>query len=282
MSDGGAGLARLVSALVLSVGAHVAVAFALVALPALGLLVEDRPQVVEIVAIDEPPPLPEPEPEPETPPEPEPPPPEPEPEPVRPEPRRVERPEPRPTAPEPPPAEPTPEPPPVEEAIADFTGETLTNEGGETFAMPVGNGAPMEGPIGQPGAVVTGRRREGGSGGAVGGTGAAAPQGPRVVALADLSRRPSPQGDMNSILQRNYPQRARQLGIEGRVVIGFRIMPDGRVQRFRTRTETPPEQGFAEACRRTIQQLQWDPPLAQDGSAVATDASFVCEFAVGL
>lgn len=283
MGEGGAGLARLVSALVLSVGAHVAIALALVALPLVSsLMASDRPQMVEIVAITEPPPDPEPEPEPEVA-EPEPPAPEPEPEPVRPEPvRRVERTEPRPTTPEPQREPPSAEPPPVEEAIADFTGETLTNEGGNTFATAVGNGAPMDGPIGQPGAVVTGRRREGGQGGAVGGTGTAAPEGPRVVALADLSRRPSPQGDLNSVLQRNYPPRARQLGIEGTVVIGFRIMPDGSVQRFRTRTENPPGQGFVEACRRTVQQLRWDPPLAQDGSAVATDASFVCEFAVGL
>ncbi|AKF05663.1 energy transducer TonB [Sandaracinus amylolyticus] len=278
MGDGAAGLARVFGMLVLSTGAHVAVAFVLIALPLARELIPNEPQMIEIVAIDEPlPPEPEPEPVVE---EPEPPPPEPEA--VRPEPRRVERTEPRPSTPEPQPEPPSAEPPPVEEAIADFTGETLTNEGGETFAMPVGNGAPMDGPIGQPGAVVTGRRREGGSGGAIGGSGTAAPEGPRVVALADLSRRPSPQGDMNAVLQRNYPPRARQLGIEGRVVIGFRIMPDGSVQRFRTRSETPPSQGFGEACRRTVQQLRWDPPLAQDGAAVATDASFECEFAVGL
>lgn len=279
MGQTGAAYLRLFGALVLSVGAHVAAALLLLALPALEWFLDDAAQTVEIVAIEEPPPPP-PEPAPETPdPEPEPEPALPEPEPVRPPPR----PEPRPriTEPEPPPRPPSPEPPPIEEAIADFTGETLTNEGAG-WASAVGNGAPMEGPIGQPGAVVTGRRREGGRSGAIGGTGTSAPEGPRVVALADLSRRPSPRGDTNAVLQRNYPARARQLGIEGRVVIAFRIQPDGSVTRFRTRTETPPEHGFAEACRRTVQQIGWEPPLASDGAAVATDASFVCEFAVGL
>ncbi|MDQ3036556.1 MAG: energy transducer TonB, partial [Myxococcota bacterium] len=112
--------------------------------------------------------------------------------------------------------------------------------------------------------------------------GRSAPAGPRVVALADLSRRPSPRGNMDAILQRNYPRQARQLGIEGSASIAFRIMPDGSVTRFRTRRESPAEQGFAEACRRTVQQLDWDPPLANDGAAVATEASFECEFAVGL
>ena len=87
---------------------------------------------------------------------------------------------------------------------------------------------------------------------------------------------------MNALLQRNYPPRARQLGVEGRVVIGFRIMPDGAATRLRTRSETPSDQGFADACRRTVQQADWEPPLAQDGTAVATDATFECEFAISL
>lgn len=266
----------MLSLFLLSLAIHGVAWLALRSLPTLEWFLASQPQTVEIVAIADPlpEPLPEPEPEPETP--------EPEPEPVIPEPRPVvERPPPpRVTEPDPP-EPPTAEPPPVAEAIADFTGETLTNEGAG-WESAVGSGAEMQGPIGPPGAVVTGRRREGGAAGAVGGGGTAAPAGPRVVAMADLSRQPSPRGDMNAILQRNYPPRARQLGIEGRAVIAFRILPDGSVARFRTRSETPPEQGFAEACRRTVQQGQWEAPLATDGAAVATDASFECDFSVGL
>jgi TonB family protein len=269
--------ARILSVFLLSLAIHALAWRGLTSLPTLDWFLENAPQTVEIVAVtEEPEPEPVPEiPEPEPEPEPEVPEPEPEPEPV------VRPPQPRVTEPDPEPAPPEPEPPPVEETIADFTGETLTNEG-EGWASAVGNGQAMDGPIGRPGAAVTGRDRAGGSSGAVGGGGRAAPAGPRVVALADLSRQPSPQGDMNAILQRNFPPRARQLGIEGRAVIGFRIMPDGSVARLRTRSESPGEQGFADACRRTVQQLRWDPPLARDGAAVATDAAFECEFTVGL
>jgi TonB family protein len=171
----------------------------------------------------------------------------------------------------------------LEEAIADFSGITLTNDMGGSWQSAVGDGSPMEGPIGQPGAHVTGRRREGTGDGIAGASGPPGPpSGPRVVAFADLSRRPSPRGDLNALLQRHYPARARQLGIEGHVVLRFRILPDGSVTRVRVRSESPPDQGFAEACRRTIELAQWEPPLAVDGSAVATDVSFECEFVVGL
>ena len=261
----------------LSIAFHAGAGIVLLLLPALDFFLEQETVAVELVAIDvEPLPEPEPppEPEPEVAPEPERPPP---------DPPDVPPPPPRPrvTTPEPEPEPETPEPPPVAETIADFTGETLTNDGAG-WARAVGNGEAMEGPIGRPGAIVTGRSREGGGSGAIDGAGTSAPAGPRVVALADLSRRPSPRGNMDAILQRNYPPRARQLGIEGSVVIAFRILPDGSVARFRTRSESPPEHGFAEACRRTIQQLDWEPPLANDGAAVATEASFECEFAVGL
>jgi len=235
---------------------------------------------VEIVAVDDPPPPP---PEPELPTDPEPP--------VEPdEPAPVVRPEPRDPRPsDPPPADvpppPTEEPPaPALEAEEDFTGVTMTNDtGAGGWQSAVGNGESMQGPIGPPGARVTGRRREGVVGGAPGGTGTAtAPSGPRVVALSDLSRRPSPRGDTNAVLQRNYPPRARQLGIEGRAAVAFRIMPDGTVVRVRVRSEDPADQNFGQACRRTVEQIAWEPPIAADGQAVAVDASFECEFSVGL
>lgn len=259
--------------------AHALAWVALGLLPAIEDLAHRREQPIEIGMIVEPAPeapVPEP-PEPEIAPEPER-------APAQERPRiRAPEPEPEPEQlPPPPPDLPLDEPPAAEEAIEDFTGMTIEGESA-AWASPVGNGLSSDRPIGQPGAQRTGRRREGVVGGQLGGGGApVAEPGPRVVAFADLSRRPSPHGDLDALLSRNYPARARQLGIEGRVIVGFRIMPDGSLARLRVRTEAPLEHGFGQACRRTVEQIRWDPPLARDGQPVATDASFECEFVVGL
>lgn len=249
----------------------------------LGLLPTDvqftsEPHIVEIVAVTEPEPIPE---EPELPP----PPPPPEPEPEIPTPRapRVDRsplPQPATPAPEVPPDEP---PPPAEEAIAEFMGDTFTNETGASFAAPVGNGQEITGASGQPGAQVTGRRVVGVAGGTPGGQGGpSAPPGPQVVAFRDLSRQPGARSDLDSLLQRNYPSRARQLGIEGGAVVGFRIMPNGRTANVRVRSQTPVDQGFGAACQRAVQQAEFEPPLAANGDAVATDTTLNCEFTLQL
>lgn len=273
--DGG-GAGRILGTLFFSLVVHLSAYFALVFAPASPPPRPRPPDDFEIVAVTEPPPEPEAEPEPEpepaveavT---------EPAPEPVVRRERIV-----RSVAPDEPPP-PTSEPPaPVEEQIAEFMGETLTNDQGPGWSSAVGNGQPIEGPIGGPTGVSTGRRRSGAPSGEVGGDGTAPAAETRVVAFSDLSRQPRPRRDMNALLQRNYPPNARRLGIEGQVVIGFRIMPDGSTARLRTRSETPSDQGFAQACRRTIQQADWEPPLASDGTAVATDATFSCEFAIGL
>ena len=61
-----------------------------------------------------------------------------------------------------PPDAPPPPPPPQAETPADFSGTTLTNDGpGEGWASAVGNGETMHGPIGRPGAKVTGRTQDG-------------------------------------------------------------------------------------------------------------------------
>ena len=57
-------------------------------------------------------------------------------------------------------------PPPAAESPADFTGQTLTNEGpGEGWASATGNGEKMNGPVGRPGAHVTRRIVDGDAGG---------------------------------------------------------------------------------------------------------------------
>ena len=229
--------------------------------------------MVELELPPEPEPLPEPEPEPEAEPEPEP---LPEPDPIRPPP------EPRPTPTAPPPEEPPPPdeppPPPAEEAIADFTGETMTNDSGESWQRATGSGAPMEGPIGQPGAQVTGRRRRGTAGGAPGGTGEE--EGPRVVAAADLSRQAGPPSSrLVELLRRNYPSRARDLGIEGTALVRVLVTAEGRVRPQAIVAED--YEGFGDACRQTLRQgPRWEPPLDRRGEPVATRLNFRCTFTI--
>lgn len=230
-----------------------------------------RPQTVEFSVIEEPPPVIEPPP-PELAPDPEP-------EPAKPEPvRPIERPRPvREASPKPvkeaPPADNTP-PAPAEETIADFSGTTLTAEGEGGWVSAVGSGAPMQGPIGKPNAAVTGKSRAGVEGGVVGGTGV------RVVGEADLSRRPRPPSAdlLNEALKREYPKQAQQQGIEGVARIRVRVLASGKLSPLATLSESYP--GFAEACKRSLRDIRFEPPLDRSGAPVATDINYVCEFTV--
>lgn len=232
----------------------------------------EEPRLVEMVAIVEEAPAPEPEPEPEPAPEPEPEPaPEPEPEPVplpKPKPRAKPRAE-----PEPPPEEP---PAPAEETIADFSGLVLSGEGSSDFQVQQGSGEDREGPIGKPDAVPTGRKREGAPGGAVGGTGES------LVAVGDLSKRPSPpSAAYDSYLYRNFPQEARSRGIGGTAVVSLVIGADGKPKNIRVRRENPEGFGFGAVCARMFRAgPSWTPPRDKDGKPVATRISFECTFSL--
>ena len=209
---------------------------------------------------------------------PEPEPEEPEPEPEEPEP---EEPEPRAPPPQPEPEEqPEPEPPPpAEETPVDFSGVTLTNEGGDgSFAVQAGSGEERTGPIGPPG-VPTGRRREGVPGGTPGGTGEPqAPRGPRIVGIADLSESPvPPQEELRRAVAREYPDEAKQQGIEGRATVNIQINPDGRLVPLGLRSESHP--GFGQACVRALRRSpRWTGPRDRDGQPVAVRSHFICTF----
>lgn len=257
--------------LIASALVHVSAWVALGWLPSIEEFLGRAPVSIEVdVVAPEPPPPPEPEPEAEPEPEPEPPPPEPEV--VRPEPRPIPTPSAEPPPPDAPP--PTDEPPAAEEAIAEFP-EIM--EGGEAWVSASGDG-PVEGPIGQPGAQVTGRRREGTSDGVPGGTGE--PEGPRLVAAADLSRQAGPPNTrLTELLRNNYPPRARDLGIEGTAVVRLRVSANGRVQPLAVVSEE--YEGFGSACRQTLRQgPRWDPPLDRQGEAVDTILNFRCTFTI--
>jgi len=172
-------------------------------------------------------------------------------------------------APAPPAAEPAAETP------ADFTGVTLTNDGpGAAWASATGNGAAMNGPVGTPGARVTGRSRAGATGG--GGSGPIS-KGPPTLGLAGLSKPPRPPV-LSEMLERNYPDEARKRGVPGKAVMRLRVMPDGHLRDLIVIAES--ERGFGEACKRTLRDSLWSPPLDRDAHPVSTFVSYTCTFEV--
>lgn len=203
--------------------------------------------------------------------------------------------------PEPEETEPEPEPPPRQRAPApdepapqtepeqeqpeeiqpvDFTGITLTGEGGD-FAVSAGDGTDREGPIGPAPMRATSPTGmgTGGGGGEEGGT------GPPVVAAADLSREPTPQSgaqaELTACLLENYPQNARRQGIEAEVRARLRINPSGAIARVRIRSESVTGEGFARVCSRCLRSLpNWSSPLDRRGNPVATDINAYCSFSV--
>lgn len=176
---------------------------------------------------------------------------------------------PRPAVPRRVPARPTvatAAPRPTTAEPADFSGLTLTNEGGG-WSSPVGDGAPLTGPIATPGPTHVKRDRA-----------AEAPTvSDRVVALGDLSRPPRAP-DLDAQLAANYPRDARLAGTAGSAVVRARILVDGRVGPTRVVSESAP--GFGVACQRTLAGSRWQPPLDARKQAVATDLAYTCTFAV--
>jgi TonB family protein len=183
--------------------------------------------------------------------------------------RRLAAVAPRPSAPAA--ARPAAAPPQAAETIADFSGMTLTNDGaGAGWASATGNGDPMTGPIGRPGARVTGRNVESTAP-------TPHPARPAVVAVADLSRRPVAP-PLEAALERNYPVEARQSGQSGRAMVRARITPEGEVRDIFVQSESNP--GFGRACRDTLAGSRWTPPLDRDGRPVATLINYTCRFEV--
>jgi TonB family protein len=163
-------------------------------------------------------------------------------------------------------------PPPEAEAPADFSGTTLTNDGaGPGWASATGNGQAMQGPIGAPGAKLTGRARDGVAGGHRG------DGEPPVVALGSLSRPPQPP-DLNAALERHYPEAARRQGTPGQAVLKARIAADGQVRDLVVVSQSGP--GFGDACRATLRDSVWSAPLDREGHAVATFVTYTCRFEV--
>lgn len=164
-----------------------------------------------------------------------------------------------------------PEPEPEQAPVADLTGLTLTNDDGTgSWGSRVGNGSAIDSPIR---AGSNGRRPAPQAPSAAAAPAAAKPSG--VVALADLSSRPVPP-KLDGILERHYPEVARQQGKSGTAIVRARIDADGRVRKANVVSES--ENGFGRACHATVMGSQWSPPKDQAGKAVATFVSYTCRF----
>jgi outer membrane biosynthesis protein TonB len=164
---------------------------------------------------------------------------------------------------------------PAAETPADFTGVTLTNDGpGTGWASATGNGRAMNGPIGTPGARITGRSRTGATGGA-----GPSPksEGPPILALADLSKPPRAPV-LSDMLERNYPNEARKRGVPGKAIMRLRVMPDGHLRDLIVVAESGG--GFGEACKRTLRDSLWSPPLDLAARPVSTFVNYTCTFEV--
>ena len=191
-----------------------------------------------------------------------PPPPPPKPEPPKPKAHAAE-----------PKAEPKPEtlPPPPAAAPPVSEGVTLAGDGsGNAFSMPLGNGGALEptkarapAPLNPPLPVAPAP--------------VARPAEPAVVAVSDLSARPSPPA-LGAALERNYPADARQRGLSGTAKVRARIDPDGVVRRVTLVEESAA--GFGTACSRTVNGSRWAPPKDKAGRSVATEIRYTCRFVV--
>jgi len=160
-------------------------------------------------------------------------------------------------------------PPPAPEPPRE--GVTLAGDGmGNAFSMPLGNGgalepakprvsAPLDPAVPVAPAPVA-RSSE-----------------PAVVAVHDLSARPSPPA-LGAALERNYPADARQRGLSGTAKVRARIDPDGVVRRVALVEESAA--GFGAACSRTVNGSRWAPPKDKAGRSVATEIRYTCRFVV--
>jgi TonB family protein len=200
----------------------------------------------------------------------------------KPKPPEAEPPPPPPPSPsKPPKPERAPEPKPVAKPETPAPAEapppaapdgvTLAGEGaGNAFSMPLGSGGSLEptrvraaAPVNVPAPVKAAP--------------AQVPSGPPVVAVSDLSAKPTPPS-LGAALERNYPADARRRGLSGTAKVRARIDPDGVVRRVTLLEESAG--GFGNACTRTLNGSRWAAPKDKAGRSVATEIRYTCRFVV--
>ena len=156
---------------------------------------------------------------------------------------------------------------PAAETPADFTGVTLTNDG-------PGRGLGLRDRQRRPDARSDRHARRARHRSEPRGATAVRPSsksdGPAVVALADLSKPPRAPV-LSDMLERNYPDEARKRGVPGKAVMRLRVMPDGHLRDLIVVAES--QGGFGEACKRTLRDSLWSPPLDLEARPVSTFVS---------
>jgi protein TonB len=218
----------------------------------------EREAVVEM-DVREPPPPP--------PPEPEPPKPEPPPEPVKP--RIVAHRAPPPPVPQPPSSAPPPPneipPEPPKNAAPPVFGISMDSvvSGDANMAVAVGNTLMTKERKKAPPGPVQGYSPEG-----------TAPPAP--VPETELAEMPVQVFVPNS--EDLYPEEARKLGIEAKVVMRLTLDEKGRVAGIRI--VTPVGYGFEEAAKKAMRQAKFIPGKTSDGKAVPTTITYTYSFVV--
>jgi len=152
--------------------------------------------------------------------------------------------------------------------VLDLSGVTLSSGSSAGFAMPVGDGSALHGPIG------SGANRALGLAPAIAGSPARAPA---LVDARDLSERPQPPS-LAGLLRANYPVEARQRGLRGSASLRARIESDGVIRSARLLSES--SAGFGAACRRTVLGSRWSTPRDKNGTAVSTEIVYTCHFEI--
>jgi protein TonB len=100
----------------------------------------------------------------------------------------------------------------------------------------------------------------------------------QVTAIADLSRRPVPPR-LDASLKNHYPAELRRRGVEGEALVRVHVSERGRVTRVEPISQSEP--AFSSACRQTLLDTEWGPPLDQGGTPVRTHLLYRCRFRVG-
>jgi len=158
-------------------------------------------------------------------------------------------------------------------APVDLTGVTLVNDSEGGWASAVGNGSGDGSALRYRPPVARWARGSAANARSAKST----PNQDLIVAAADLSKRPEPP-PLGPLLLRNYPAEARRRGLGGVARVRLRIDRDGIATNCSVLSAS--DAAFGEACRRTVQDSRWSPPLDADGRAVVTYVQYTCRFEV--
>ena len=74
-----------------------------------------------------------------------------------------------------------------------------------------------------------------------------------------------------------YPRRARQMGIEGYIIMNFSISPDGMIEDISV-AEAAPSKAFVRSATRAVQAMQFPPCMSNGLATRVTDVSIKYDF----